>query len=86
LKSEEADETGEPRRFLTLIPGQPEEGRAPTAVTEPVSEPWRTHGLALMRFACKLLKWVAARATPPTALDLARARRRWCVVCPTTWP
>jgi RNA polymerase sigma-70 factor (ECF subfamily) len=74
MESAEADTAGEPRRFLTLISGQPEPRRA-TAEPEPVSELWRNHGLALMRFACKLTVGDWQRAEDIVQETLLRAWR-----------
>jgi hypothetical protein len=71
----EADAAGESRRFLTLVPGPPETRRAPTAEPEPVSELWRNHGLALMRFACKLTLGDSQRAEDIVQETLLRAWR-----------
>lgn len=75
MKSAEADATGEPKRFLTLVPGQPEPRRASTGETEPVSELWRHHGNALMRFACKLTLGDWQRAEDIVQETLVRAWR-----------
>jgi RNA polymerase sigma-70 factor, ECF subfamily len=71
----EAEAAGEPRRFLTLIPGELEPCRAPTAAAEPVSELWRNHGLALLRFACKLTLGDWQRAEDIVQETLIRAWR-----------
>jgi len=75
MESAEGDAAGEPRRFLTLIPGPPETGRAPTAEPEPLSELWRNHGHALMRFACKLTLGDWQRAEDIVQETLLRAWR-----------
>src|SRR3984885_12896721 len=75
MKPAEADATGEPRRFLTVVPGQPEVRRAFTADTEPVGELWRHHGTALLRFACKLTLGDWQRAEDIVQETLVRAWR-----------
>jgi RNA polymerase sigma-70 factor (ECF subfamily) len=75
MKSAEAEAAEEPRRLLTLIPGQLEARRAPTATTESVSELWRNHGTALMRFACKLTVGDWQRAEDIVQETLLRAWR-----------
>jgi RNA polymerase sigma-70 factor, ECF subfamily len=75
MESAEADEAREPKRFLTLIPGQPEAMRASTAATEPVSELWRNHGNALLGFACKLTLGDWQRAEDIVQETLVRAWR-----------
>jgi RNA polymerase sigma-70 factor (ECF subfamily) len=75
MKSAEAAAAGEPRRSLTLVHGQPEMRRAPTGATEPLSELWVTHGLALMRFACKLTLGDWQRAEDIVQETLLRAWR-----------
>ena len=74
MKSAVADAAGEPPR-LTLIPGQPEAWRASTAAPEPVSELWRNHRNALMRFACKLTLGDWQRAEDIVQETLLRAWR-----------
>jgi RNA polymerase sigma-70 factor, ECF subfamily len=75
MKPAEADATGEPKRFLALVPGQPQVRRAVTAGPEPVRELWRHHGTALLRFACKLTLGDWQRAEDIVQETLVRAWR-----------
>lgn len=75
MKLAEADPAYEPRRFLTLIPSQPDASEASTPAADPVSELWRNHGIALMRFACKLTLGDWQRAEDIVQETLIRAWR-----------
>src|SRR5260221_9657974 len=60
---------------VTPVPGNPEAWRASTTAPEPVSELWRHHGSALMRFACKLTLGDRQRAEDIVQETLLRAWR-----------
>lgn len=75
MKLAEADAAYEPRRFLTLIPSQPDASAASAPAAEPVSELWRNHGIALTRFACKLTLGDWQRAEDIVQETLLRAWR-----------
>jgi len=75
LKSAMADAARESGRGLTLIPGKPAAWRAPSTAPEPVSELWRTHGSALLRFAQKLTLGDLQRAEDIVQETLLRAWR-----------
>jgi RNA polymerase sigma-70 factor (ECF subfamily) len=75
MKSPGAGTAGKPRRGLALIPGRPAVRRGPGTAPEPLSELWRTHGSALMRFACKLTLGDRQRAEDIVQETLLRAWR-----------
>jgi RNA polymerase sigma-70 factor (ECF subfamily) len=75
MKSGVADVAGQSGRGLIPIPGKPAVPWAPSTAPEPVSELWRTHGSALMRFAQKLTLGDKQRAEDIVQETLLRAWR-----------
>jgi RNA polymerase sigma-70 factor (ECF subfamily) len=74
MKSAAAGTAGEARPGLILVSGKPGQA-APSTAPEPVSELWRTHGSALMRFAQKLTLGDRQRAEDIVQETLLRAWR-----------
>ncbi len=75
MKSAAADPAGESRPGLILVSSQPASRQAPSTAPEPVSELWRTHGSALLRFAQKLTLGDRQRAEDIVQETLLRAWR-----------
>ena len=69
------DPAGESEPGLILVSGEPVGRRASSTTPEPVSELWRTHGGALLRFAQKLTLGDRHRAEDIVQETLLRAWR-----------
>ena len=75
MTSGAADPAGDSEPGLSLVSGKPVSPAALSAAPEPVSELWRTHGGALLRFAQKLTLGDRQRAEDIVQETLLRAWR-----------